>query len=213
MPKMPNVSKLFGKLCNPAKLYLALSLVSVVIYMFFMTSYGEKLNAVHQMGVDVESHRYLGLLMHVVWAILWTSLLNYICHKFPKHGTTLSWVLVLLPFVCMFLILFFGMFILSHVVATSQMHLQHSSDIHAAQENMNEQLGHVHMNTKKHSSLLEEMKQNTHEVLDDMEQVHQRLEGHSGHADHATPTHPYLEEIPAHDPGTLHAPVGVMDEF
>ena len=66
MPKMPNVGKMFGKLCNPAKLYLVLSLISVVIYIVSMLDYGDKLKSIHNKDVDTESHTYMGLLMQIV---------------------------------------------------------------------------------------------------------------------------------------------------
>jgi hypothetical protein len=71
-----NMSKIFRKLCTPAKVYLVLSFISVVIYVMSMTSYGSKIKMLH--GTDTQPHTLVGLVVQVVWVILWTALLNYI---------------------------------------------------------------------------------------------------------------------------------------
>ena len=210
MPKMPNVGKMFEKLCNPAKLYLVLSLISVVLYMVSLSGYGHELDKLHAMGVDADHHTYMGLLMQIVWAILWTSVLNYICHKFPKHGTTISWVLVILPFVLFAMLLFFTLFVLAHVKATAKAHqgnLDAMSGLLGMQEAIEEKLGKVHSNTLDHQETLDEVHQNTLDHQDALEDVHQNtLDHHAALNALQKPSHPVIEHE-GHDPHHgAHAP-------
>ena len=64
-------------LCNPAMLYLILSII--VILMGF--------SAQVQVGVFV---------VKLIWMVVWVYILNLLC---SKGYTTVSWVLVLLPFI------------------------------------------------------------------------------------------------------------------
>ena len=64
-------------LCNPAMLYLILSII--VILMGF--------SAQVQVGVYV---------VKLIWMVVWVYILNLLC---SKGYTTVSWVLVLLPFI------------------------------------------------------------------------------------------------------------------
>ena len=193
MPKMPHVGKMFGKLCNPAKLYLVVSAFWVLCYMISFSSYGRELNSIHAMGVEADHHTYMGLLMQIVWTILWTSVLNYICHKFPKHGTTISWVLVALPFVLFAMFLFFTLFVLSHVEATAASHQLRADTIQGMQESMGEQLGKVHRNTLDHHASMEDHQ-------DTLEDVHQNtLDHHDALNSLHKPSHPVIEHA-AHDP-------------
>ena len=200
MPKMPNVGKMFEKLCNPAKLYLVLSLISVVLYMVSLSGYGHELDNLHAMGVDADHHTYMGLLMQIIWAILWTSVLNYICHKFPKHGTTISWVLVILPFVLFAMFLFFTLFVLAHVTATAASHQLHADTIQGMQESMGEQLGQVHSNTLDHQDILDDIHQNTLDHQDELEDVHQNTLDHHDALNALQNPHIQVVDHEGHDP-------------
>lgn len=67
----------FQGLCTPAKIYLVISMISILI------------------GFLINS-KFSGMVFKVFLAILWTWLLNYFC---DNNLTTLSWILVLLPFI------------------------------------------------------------------------------------------------------------------
>ena len=121
-----DIGKMFRKLCTPAKVYLVLSFVSVVVYLLSMTSYGSKIKMIN--GSDTQPHTVAGLVVQVVWVILWTALLNYICHKFKHYGTTISWVLVLLPILFFVVMLLFGMFVLSQVVDNGDVQMKQLKD-------------------------------------------------------------------------------------
>jgi hypothetical protein len=64
-------------LCNPAMLYLILSIITILM----------GLSAQVQVGVFV---------VKLIWMVVWVYILNLLC---SKGYTTVSWVLVLLPFI------------------------------------------------------------------------------------------------------------------
>ena len=78
------------KFCSPAKLYLLFSVVSCIIMLF------------NRMSI-------LAVFSKLLFAFLWTLVLSWLCHKGYK---SLSWFLVLLPFIMMLLV-FFG--IMRHI--------------------------------------------------------------------------------------------------
>ena len=75
----------FNKLCDPAKLYLVMVLFFIVVGLF------SKINV-------------LAIIIKLIFAFIWTFVLNWLCKKGYK---TVSWILVLLPFILL-LIAFFG---------------------------------------------------------------------------------------------------------
>jgi hypothetical protein len=80
------MNKNFALLCTPAKLYFILAVVSCIVALF---------SGVNFMTVGI----------NLIVAFIWTAILGWIC----KNGfTSLSWVLVLFPYVMMVLT-FFGL--------------------------------------------------------------------------------------------------------
>lgn len=80
----------FSKYCTPAQLYLVLGAIGII--MGFFKNYG------------VET-----LLTKSLLLVLWAWVLNWLCSKGFK---SISWILVLLPFITMF----FGYFFIKDVV-------------------------------------------------------------------------------------------------
>lgn len=72
-----------GKLCDPAKFYLFLSFVGVV---FYLVNFIEK----------QPMYTMCGLGGQIFMMVIYTYILNWVCTM--KHGTTVSWFLVFLPF-------------------------------------------------------------------------------------------------------------------
>jgi hypothetical protein len=72
-------------LCAPAILYLAISLLAIVYFIF------------------TESYNILFYVFNILMILLWTWILNVICGAGYKW---VSWVLVLFPFIILFLLLF-----------------------------------------------------------------------------------------------------------
>ena len=81
----------FRYLCTPAKIYFAIAVIAAVFAI---------LNGAALMGV----------FMNLVFAFLWTFFLGWLCKKGLK---TLSWFLVLLPYIIMALAMF-GIYRVTH---------------------------------------------------------------------------------------------------
>jgi hypothetical protein len=75
----------FNKLCTPARLYFAFSVLSCILMLF------------NRMPL-------LAVFIKLIFAFLWAFMLGWLCKKGYK---SISWLLVLLPFIVMFLV-FFG---------------------------------------------------------------------------------------------------------
>ena len=86
-----DVLKLFNKLCNPAKLYVLLSFVSIVVYI------------VHFMGQSKKTHSIKDLGLQIVLMFIWTLILNKVCSF--KYGEKISWILVFLPIIFMIVLM------------------------------------------------------------------------------------------------------------
>jgi c-di-AMP phosphodiesterase-like protein len=74
----------FAKLCTPAKIYFSLAILSIILGLF---------NGFHLIMIVIK----------LIFAFIWTYGLSWLCKKGFK---ALSWFLVLLPFIMMFLVLF-----------------------------------------------------------------------------------------------------------
>lgn len=75
----------FSKYCTPAQLYLILGAIGII--MGFLKNYG-----------------IWTLLTEAVFLVIWTWVLNWLCSKGFK---SISWILVLLPFIMTFFTYFF----------------------------------------------------------------------------------------------------------
>ena len=78
------MNKRFEELCSPAKLYFVLAVIACIIALF---------NGVKIMAVTV----------NLIIAFLWTAALSWIC---GKGFSTVSWFLVLFPYILMLLVFF-----------------------------------------------------------------------------------------------------------
>ena len=74
----------FNKLCTPAKIYFAFSLLSCILMLF------------NRMSI-------LAVFTKLIFAFLWAFILGWLC---SKGYASLSWFLVLLPFVMILLVAF-----------------------------------------------------------------------------------------------------------
>jgi len=71
----------FSKLCTPAKIYFAIAVIATVVGLFY--------------GLTVMS-----AFMKLIFAFIWTFILSWLC---DKGFTSLSWFLVLLPYIIILL--------------------------------------------------------------------------------------------------------------
>jgi hypothetical protein len=78
------MNKEFSKLCTPAKIYFAIAVIASIISLFN--------------GMPV-----ITIFFNLIFAFIWTYVLGYLC---KKGFSTLSWFLVLLPYIIISLALF-----------------------------------------------------------------------------------------------------------
>jgi hypothetical protein len=78
------MNKDFSKLCTPAKVYFAIAVIGCVIALFYNVS-------------------FYSVFVKLVFAFIWTFVLGWLCDKGYK---TLSWFLVLLPYIILLLSVF-----------------------------------------------------------------------------------------------------------
>jgi Na+/melibiose symporter-like transporter len=91
------------KMCKPAQVYLILSLISMTLYLISMLDVHDKVLDVEPEGEGIHYYTLSGLVIKVIFTILWIYLLNYICQF--KYGKKIAWFIVLLPFFFMGLML------------------------------------------------------------------------------------------------------------
>ena len=74
----------FSKMCEPAKLYLIVSMIFLVMAIFSRIS-------------------ALTLVIKGVFVLIWSMVLNWLC---SKGFSGLAWIIVLLPFLAIFMTMF-----------------------------------------------------------------------------------------------------------
>ena len=97
---------MFDKLCPPAQIYLVVSVIMLVLSYFGLSAISHQLE-MHQSGSPLlqslnftyQKDSRTSYVVQGVLIILWTWLLSYFCRT---GYTSLSWFLVLLPWVLMF---------------------------------------------------------------------------------------------------------------
>ena len=115
--KMPDI---IMNLCKPAQVYLVLSLISVIFYLISMSDVNNKVLEVEPEGEGIHHYTSGGLLVKIIFTILWIYLLNYICQF--KYGKKIAWFIVLLPF------FFMGLMLIGLLCAVSFIALQTSKN-------------------------------------------------------------------------------------
>ena len=102
-----NVFKVFKSLCTPAQLYLGLSILSI-LGMCFQNMGNPNVYACGLMKATTPINNIFFFIPKVLYVLGWTYLLNILCQK---GYNKLSWLLVLLPFIAMFILI--GLLIVS----------------------------------------------------------------------------------------------------
>ncbi len=101
------VVKQFKSLCTPAQLYLGMSLLSVLA-LCYQNLGNPDVFACGIMKADTPINNAFYLVFQVLYVLGWTYLLNHLC----KTGySKISWLLILLPFIAMFVLI--GLLILA----------------------------------------------------------------------------------------------------
>ena len=104
------------KLCKPAQLYLVLSLISVIFYLVSMLNIHDTVLEAEPEGEGIHHYTLSGLIIKIIFTILWIYILNYICQF--KYGKKIAWFVVLLPF------FFMGLMLIGLLCAVSFIALQ-----------------------------------------------------------------------------------------
>ena len=115
--KIPDI---ISNLCKPAQVYLLLSLISVMFYLVSMFDVNNKVLEAEPEGEGIHHYTGGGLLVKLMFTILWIYLLNYICQF--KYGKKIAWFIVLLPF------FFMGLMLVGLLCAVSFIALQTSKN-------------------------------------------------------------------------------------
>jgi hypothetical protein len=98
-----DVTKVISELCTPAQVYLILSVFAQLLYLSSMIYTNNAVVEAEPEGGHIHHYTFLGLIVNIIFAVLWVALLNYICQF--KYGNKISWFLVLLPII--FLVIIF----------------------------------------------------------------------------------------------------------
>lgn len=99
--------KIFDSLCTPAQLYLGISVLAV-LSQCYQNIGNPNVFACGLMKANSPINNVFYIAFEVLYVLGWTYLLNILC---KKGYNKLSWLLVLLPLVAMFLLI--GLLILS----------------------------------------------------------------------------------------------------
>jgi len=86
LPTLSSIKSIFVNLCMPSKIYLVISVIALLIATF-------------------TSFTIVTILAKIVFIVLWTFILNWIC---KKGYTTVSWGLVVVPYVLLAIMFFLG---------------------------------------------------------------------------------------------------------
>jgi hypothetical protein len=103
---MKDLFKVINKLCLPAQLYLAISTISILALLFQNMNTGS-IYCIGHMKAHLPCNKYSVFIFQIFYVIIWTWILQKLCSKGYK---SISWLLVLLPFVMMFLMLILMIF-------------------------------------------------------------------------------------------------------
>ena len=106
------------KLCKPAQVYLILSLISLTLYVISMLNVHNQVLEVEPEGEGIHHYTFSGLIVKIIFTILYIYLLNYICQF--KYGKKIAWFIVLLPFFFMGL-MFIGLMCAISFIALQSM--------------------------------------------------------------------------------------------
>ena len=105
-----DLMKTFNSLCTPAQFYLAISTVSIVGMVLQNLGNSNKY-CIGTIQAPCPTHNMVYFAVKAVYVIIWTFLLQKLCKKGYKN---ISWFLVLLPLITMFVLIAIFMLTLMH---------------------------------------------------------------------------------------------------
>ena len=92
--------KKLKSLCMPSMVYLVMSVIGLLYTLVYNMSYAGRVYNIGDMFSFVVPSVFLVYLVKIMYIALWTYVLDLICKDGHK---TLSWILVALPFVFIFM--------------------------------------------------------------------------------------------------------------
>jgi hypothetical protein len=97
------LAKTIKQLCTPAYLYLVISVIALVLLgLQNLGNSGHYSIGNYSCSADNLVMLFLGKILYIAF---WTYVLNWVCRK---GHTTVSWILVLLPFLLFFVLIGFA---------------------------------------------------------------------------------------------------------
>jgi hypothetical protein len=101
---------MFDKLCTPAQLYLIISFILMILSYFGLNAISQQFTLnqsnnsfLQSLNFTYQKDARTSYVIQAVFIVLWTWVLSYLCNK---GFSNLSWFLILLPWVLMFLAFF-----------------------------------------------------------------------------------------------------------
>ena len=101
---------MFDKLCTPAQIYLIVSFILMVLSYFGLNAISQQITLnqsnssfLQSLNFTYQKDTRTSYVVQAVFIVLWTWVLSYLCNK---GFSNLSWFLILLPWVLMFLAFF-----------------------------------------------------------------------------------------------------------
>lgn len=101
---------MFDKLCTPAQIYLIISFILMVLSYFGLNAISQQISLnqsnnsfLQSLNFTYQKDARTSYVVQAVLIVLWTWVLSYLC---KKGFSNLSWFLVLLPWILMFLAFF-----------------------------------------------------------------------------------------------------------
>ena len=101
---------MFSNLCTPAQIYLIISFILMILSYFGLNAISQQFTLnqsnnsfLQSLNFTYQKDARTSYIIQAVFIVLWTWVLSYLCNKGFSH---LSWFLVLLPWVLMFLAFF-----------------------------------------------------------------------------------------------------------
>jgi hypothetical protein len=101
---------MFDKMCTPAQIYLIVSFILMVLSYFGINAISQQITLnqannsfLQSLNFTYQKDTKTSYVVQAVFIVLWTWVLSYLCNK---GFSNLSWFLILLPWLLMFLAFF-----------------------------------------------------------------------------------------------------------
>lgn len=107
---MKDIIKEFRSFCSPTKVYVIISLFSILALLSQNTICPNKYK-VGKYSCDLDHHNMFFFFFKIIYVVIWTFILQELCKNGYKN---VSWFLVFLPFILFFVII--GLFLLFNIL-------------------------------------------------------------------------------------------------